>query len=178
MQAQAQTQTFQGPQNHAAFRKSYRYHNPIVLSPEQAADLAVLSAWNGIEAEMAQALPTTNPYRKPLTLLGGPVPMQQAYAPEISSFWYPIIPALDIPSLPPVAQACDKLSLVETQIDIRNGGAVSPSCKENLIDGWLEGQASMDEVIQAHKPKQTYTQHLVRRAYAVLTFVGGYARVR
>lgn len=174
---QAQAQTF-GPQNHAAFRKSYRYHNPIVLSPEQAADLAVLSAWNGIEAEMENAAPTANPYRKPLTLLSGPVPMQSAYAPEISSFWDPIIPSLDIPSLPPLTDAVDTLSLIETKIDLMKGRAVSPSSKANLLDAWLEGQASWGEVVKAHQPKATYTQHLVRRAYAVLSFVGGYARLR
>lgn len=154
------------------------FRNPLILTADQAADLAVLSAWNGIEAEMAQAMPTTNPYRKPLALLGGPVPMQQAYAPEISSFWYPIIPSLDIPSLPPLAEKVCISDLIETQIDLMKGRAVSPSCKANLIDGWLEGHASYAEVIQAHKPKATYTQTLVKRAYAVLYFVGGYARVR
>lgn len=176
-----QAQTTQGPQNHAAFRKSYSHHNPIMLTADQTADLAVLAAWNSISDEMAQALPTTPPYRKPLVLLQCALhrlaPMQTAAPITLAECWTPIIPALDIPSLPPVAQACDKLSLVETQIDIRNGGAVSPSSKANLIDGWLEGRASWGEVKAAHKPKATFTQHLVRRAYAVLTFVGGYARL-
>lgn len=144
-----QAQTFQAPQNHAAFRnplrQSYRYHNPIILTPEQTADLAVLAAWKGIEAEMAQALPVEYMHSSPLSLLCDEV---------------------------------DTLSLVETQLDVVNGRAVSPSCKENLVDAWLEGQASWGEVIQAHAPKKTYVQRLVKRAYLVLSFVGGIARVR
>lgn len=143
------TQTFQAPQSHAAFRNplraSYRYHNPIMLTADQVADLAVLQAWNAISDEMAQALPVEYMHSSPLALLGDEV---------------------------------DGLALIETQIDLFQGRAVSPSAKENLIDGWLEGQASWGEVIQAHAPKQTYTQRLVKRAYAVLSFVGGYARVR
>jgi hypothetical protein len=144
-----QAQTTQAPQNHAAFRnplrQSYRYHNPIILTPDQVADLAVLSAWNRIDAEMAQALPVDYMHSNPIALLGDEV---------------------------------DTHSLIETQIDLFQGRAVSPSAKANLVDAWLEGQASWGEVKAAHQPKQTYTQRLVKRAYAVLTFVGGYARVR
>lgn len=149
-----QAQTFQGPQNHAAFnpaafsnplRASYRHHNPIMLTADQAADLAVLVAWKGIETEMHNACAVEPMHSNPLSLLTDEV---------------------------------DTLSLVETQIDLMKGRAVSPSAKSNLIDGWLEGRASWGEVKAAHQPKQTYTQRLVKRAYAVLTFVGGYARVR
>ena len=139
-----QAQTFQGPQNHAAFRQTYRHHNPMITA-EQAADLAVLRAWNGIAKEMAQASPVEPMHTSPLSLL---------------------------------QDAVDVSSLIETQIDLFQGRAISPSAKSNLIDAWLEGQASYAEVIQAHQPKQTYTQRLVKRAYAVLTFVGGYARLR
>lgn len=139
-----------GPQNHAAFngnplRQSYRHHNPLVLTADQVADLAVLVAWNSIADEMAQALPVPSMHTSPLSLLTDEV---------------------------------DGLSLIETQIDLFQGRAVSPSAKSNLVDAWLEGRASWGEVKAAHQPKQTYTQRLVKRAYAVLTFVGGYARVR
>lgn len=142
MQAQAQTSL---PQNHAAFRKSYRHHNPIMLTADQVADLAVLVAWSRIEAEMAQALPIEPMLTNPLALLGDEV---------------------------------DGLSLIETQIDLFQGRAVSPSAKSNLVDAWLEGRAAWSEIKAAHKPKQTYTQRLVKRAYAVLYTVAGYARLR
>lgn len=145
-----QAQTF-GPQNHAAFRnplrQSYRYHNPIVLTADQVADLAVLQAWNGIDAEMCAAAPVEPSHTSPLSLLTDEV---------------------------------DTLALVKTQIDLFSNPspAISPSAKENLLDAWVAGQASWGEVIQAHQPKATYTQRLVKRAYSVLSFVGGYARVR
>lgn len=149
MTTQAQTSL---PQNHAAFnpqaplRASYRYHNPLVLTADQVADLAVLVAWNAISDEMAQALPVPSMHSNPLSLLTDEV---------------------------------DTLSLIETQIDLFQGRTnISPSSKSNLLDAWLEGQASWGEVCQAHQPKKTYTQTLVKRAYAVLTFVGGYARLR
>ncbi len=143
---QAQAQTFQGPQNHAAFNPA-AFRNPIVLTAEQIADLAVLQAWNGIAKEMAQASPVEPMHTSPLSLLTNEV---------------------------------DTLSLIETQIDLFSKAttAISPSSKANLLDAWLEGQASWGEVIQAHQPKQTYTQTLVKRAYKVLSFVGGYARLR
>ena len=133
-----------GPQNHAAFRTSYRFHNPMITA-EQAADLAVLRAWNGIAKEMAQASPVPSMHSNPLALLTDEV---------------------------------DGLALIETQIDLFQGRAVSPSSKANLVDAWLEGRAAWSEIKAAHKPKQTDTQTLVKRAYAVLSFVGGYARLR
>lgn len=140
-----QAQTFQGPQNHAAFRQTYRHHNPMITA-EQAADLAVLRAWNGIAKEMAQASPVEPMHTSPLSLLTDEV---------------------------------DTLSLIETQIDLFQGRTnISPSSKANLLDAWIAGQASYAEVIQSHQPKATYTQTLVKRAYAVLSFVGGYARLR
>lgn len=50
--------------------------------------------------------------------------------------------------------------------------------KSNLIDSWIAGQASWGEVVQVHAPKATYTQRLVKRAYAVAYVVAGYVRIR
>lgn len=144
-----QAQTFQATQSHAAFR------NPLNASYREHSPLLLT------EDQIAD-LAVIAAWNKIEVETGHCEPVQSMYTSPLSL----------------LGGEVDTLSLIDTQIDLFQGRSISPSCKENLVEAWLEGQASYGEVVKAHQPKATFVKTLVRRAYATLYFVGGYAKVR
>ena len=136
-----QAQTFQAPQSHAAFRnplrQSYRYHNPLVLSTRDQADLEIARACVQLDASLQP---------------NGLTPC------EVHHYRAAVA----------VSALIDESNEIEARIQ----------AKQDMIDAWIAGEATYEAVQAAHAPSPSFVTHYVRRAYAVLSFVGGNARVR